>query len=228
MSKHTEDTTFGLNASHISTNLDNYEAARTGFFTLLVGGGSKWDDTNPDSYDTINGLPLMYKEKGNLGGTDKKNAAYNEQKILALNVVKAFVPHFELGVLEYKRGNETIKFAGTPTFNGGNLVVDDIVGVDTKSILMAWQAQAYDVHTGRGGRMKHYKKTCKLQEYTQDYELIREWELQGCWIKSLTEDDFDKENDGTRKITAAIEFDKAIPSMEKYSQVNEQDRKALR
>ena len=232
MSKHTENTTFGLNASHISTNLDNYEAARTGFFTLLVGGSEPWDDTKPETYNTINKIPHMYKEgganSGVLGKTDKQNSGYDEQKILALNVVKAFVPHFELGVLEYKRGNETIKFAGTPTFSGGNIVVDDIVGVDTKSILMAWQAQAYDVHTGRGGRMKHYKKTCTLMEYTQDYELIRQWELQGCWIKSLTEDDFDKENDGTRKITAAIEFDKAIPSMEKYSQITEQDRKALR
>lgn len=214
-----------LSAHHISTNLDNYEYARSGFFTLLVGSDKSWNDTDPTAYDTINKIPTAHRRDSMLGGTDGSNT---EQTLLALNVTKAFVPHFELNVLEYTRGNEKVKFAGTPTFNGGNLVVDDIVGVDTKSILLAWQAQAYDVHTGRGGRMKHYKKTCKLMEYTQDYELIREWELRGCWIKSLSEDDFDKENDGKRQITVAIEFDKAIPINENYAKITEQDRKPLK
>ena len=215
-----------LSASHISANLDNYEYARSGFFTLLIGGKDDWDSSNSDKYNTINAIPTAHDSSGSV-----KLASYgtnNAQSILALNVTKAFVPHFELNVLEYTRGNEKIKFAGTPTFSGGNLVVDDIVGLDTKSILLAWQAQAYDVHTGRGGRMKHYKKTCTLMEYTQDYELIREWKLEGCWIKSLTEDDFDKENDGKRQITVAIEFDKAIPVNETYAQLTEQDRKALK
>lgn len=212
-----------LSASHISANLDNYEYARSGFFTLLVGGSDDWSSTDSTKYDSINGIPTAHDRNSKVA-SDGNNKAQN---ILALNVTKAFVPHFELEELEYTRGNEKIKFAGKPTFNGGNIVVDDIVGLDTKSILLAWQSQAYDVHTGRGGRMKHYKKTCKLMEYTQDYELIREWELRGCWIKSLQEDDFDKENDGKRQITAAIVFDKAIPINETYAQLTEQDRKAL-
>ena len=59
--------------------------------------------------------------------------------------------------------------------------------------------------------MKHYKKNCTLIEYTQDYEQIRQWELRGCWISSLSEDPFDKESDGKRQITVKIEYDKAIP-----------------
>ena len=43
-----------LSAHHISTNLDNYEYARSGFFTLLVGSDKSWNDTDPTSYDTIN------------------------------------------------------------------------------------------------------------------------------------------------------------------------------
>jgi hypothetical protein len=196
-----------LNALHISTNLDNYEAARSGFFTLLVGAGETFDSENSDTWNSINGIPSPYSDKAAMTGSGTND----NQKLLALNVVKAFVPHFSLEVLEYKRGNEKVKFAGTPTFNGGSITVDDIVGIDTKNILLAWQAQAYDVHTGKGGRMKHYKKNCTLIEYTQDYEQVRKWDLRGCWISELSEDDFDKESDGKRQITATIEYDKAIP-----------------
>jgi hypothetical protein len=196
-----------LNAVHISENLANYEAARTGFFTLLVGNGETFDSENADTFNSINGLPSAYADKAAL----PIEGSNTQQKLLALNVVKAFVPHFSLEVLEYKRGNEKVKFAGTPSYESGSLTVDDVVGIDTKNILLAWQAQAYDVHTGKGGRMKHYKKNCTLIEYTQDYEQVRQWDLRGCWISALSEDDFDKENDGKRQISVTIEYDKAIP-----------------
>ena len=184
-----------LDAQHISTNLANYEAARTGFFSLIV-----------DNLDGI--IKATYTgDHANAPASDKIAKA---QEVLKLNVVSADVPHFELETLQYKRGNEVVKFAGVPTFSSGSVKVDDVVGLDTKSILMAWQALAYNVHTGKGGRMKDYKRKCVLVEYTQDYEQVRSWDLLGCWIKGLSEDAFDKENDGKRAITATIEYDRAI------------------
>ena len=119
-----------LSAQHISTNLANYEAARTGFFSLIV-----------DDIDNI--------IKASYSG-DRKDAANSDkiaraQETLKLNVVKAPVPHFSLEVMKYKRGNDTVTFAGVPSFESGNIEVDDVVGLDTKSILMAWQALAYNV-----------------------------------------------------------------------------------
>lgn len=57
--------------------------------------------------------------------------------------------------------------------------------------------------------MRDYKKTCTLMEYTQDYELIRTWTLEGCFITKLSEGEFDRENDGKRKITVDISYDRA-------------------
>ena len=57
--------------------------------------------------------------------------------------------------------------------------------------------------------MKDYKKNCTLIEYTQDFEQIRSWTLYGCWVSDIQEGDFDKENDGKRKITAKLEYDRA-------------------
>lgn len=183
-----------LSAAHISANLAAHEAARTSFFSLIV-----------DDIDNI--------VKASFSG-DPKSATANDriaraQETLKLHVVSAPVPHFNLAVLKYKRGNDTVTFAGTPDYQTGSIKVDDVVGLDTKSILMAWQALAYNVYTRKGGRMKDYKKNATLIEYTQDFEQIRSWTLYGCWVSEVSEEEFNKENDGKRQITAKIEYDRA-------------------
>jgi len=177
----------GLSLIHINTDTyATYEAARTGFFTLMV----------PD----LNGIMSV----------NGKDAISNSaEQAIRLSVTKAKVPHFSLETLEYRRGNDVVKFAGVPTFQEGSIEVEDIVGLDTKSILMAWQGLAYDVNTRKGGRMTAYKRDCTLVEYTQDFEEIRSWKLYGCWVSEVSEDDFDKENDGKRKLTATIQYDRA-------------------
>lgn len=185
-----------LSAQHISTNLANYEAARSGFFSLIV-----------DDIDNI--VKASYTGEAD-AATDNDKIGKQAQEVLKLNVVNAPVPHFQLEKLSYKRGNETVNFAGTPTFSDGEITVDDVVGLDTKSILMAWQGLAYNVHTRKGGRMKDYKKNATLIEYTQDFEQIRSWTLYGCWISNITEDNFNKEQDGKRQIRASIVYDRAV------------------
>lgn len=193
-----------LSAMHISTNLANYEAARSGFFSLIV------DDIN-------NIISAAYSGDPKAAATSDKIGA-QAQETLKLNVVKAPVPHFSITKQSYRRGNDVVNFAGVPEFKDGSIVVDDVVGMDTKSILMAWQGLAYNVHTRKGGRMKDYKKNCTLIEYTQDFEQIRSWTLYGCWIQDLQEGDFDKENDGKRQITANIVYDRAIMNLDNKTQ----------
>lgn len=183
-----------LSGRHIEADLANNEAARSGFFTLIV-----------DDIDNI--VKASYSgDRENASSEDKIARA---QEYLKLHVIATSVPHFSLEPLTFKRGNDTIKFAGTPTWTEGSIKVDDIVGLDTKSILMAWQNLAYDVHSSKGGRMIDYKKKCTLAEYTQDYQLIRSWTLYGCWISNINESDFDRENDGKRQLTATVEYDRA-------------------
>ena len=112
-----------LAAQHISSNLANYEAARSGFFTFIV--------------DDIDGI-IKASYKGDKEKAAAKDRLLNAQEYLKLNVTQASVPHFSLEPLQYRRGNEVVKFAGVPTFEAGSISVDDVVGLDTKSILMAW------------------------------------------------------------------------------------------
>ena len=153
-----------LNTRHISNHLADYEAARNAFFTLVV------DDLTNLLKPDYSGDPENATESDRLVGA---------QDSLRLNVTKFPVPQFGVGTEEYRRGNDVVKFATVPTWDAGSFQVDDVVGLDTKSILMAWLYLAYNPHTRKGGRMKDYKKTCTLCEYTQDYELIRTWTLYG-------------------------------------------------
>ena len=187
-----------LSAQHISTNLANYEAARSGFFSLIV-----------DNIDNI--VRASYTGEHSAAATSDKIA--KAQEVLKLNVTGAPVPHFSLQKQSYRRGNDVVNFAGVPDFQDGEITVDDIVGLDTKSILMAWQGLAYNVHTRKGGRMKDYKKNCTLVEYTQDFEQIRSWTLYGCWISNIQEDAFNKEQDGKRGIRATIVYDRAVMNL---------------
>lgn len=186
-------------ALHISEdNYASYEAARNAFFTFEV------EDLNGLTRASIND-PTKAEDPD--GGTIGQNA----EEALKLNVTSASVPHFEVEDLTYTRGNEKVHFAGVPSFSDGQIVVDDVVGLRTKEILMAWQALTYNVYTRKGGRMQDYKRKATLSEYTQDYVLIRQWRLYGCWPSSISEDSFNKESDGKRQITATIKYDRAVP-----------------
>lgn len=193
------DYDLSLTAEHISGNLANYEAGRSGFFVFEV--------PNTGADDPL--VKATFKGNGQPQDSDMyANDIWREN--LRLNVVKTKVPHFSLETLSYQRGNEIVKFAGVPTWDEGEIVVDDVVGLDTKGILEAWKNKAYNVNTRKGGRMVDYKRDCILTECTQDYLPIRSWTLYGCWISALNEDNFDRESDGKRQITATIQYDRAV------------------
>lgn len=136
----------------------------------------------------------------------------NFQELLRLAVTKVSIPHFSQNAIEIKRGNNTINFAGTPKFSSGSLSVVDWIGADTVALLMAWQNLSYNVLTEKVGLASDYKKTCTLIEYTPDYQVVRKWNLYGCFITDLKEEDMDSDaSDGKRLISVSFVYDKAIP-----------------
>lgn len=145
---------------------------------------------------------------------DEENAYIsNAQEILRIAVSSASVPHFSQGVIEIRKGNSVMKVAGVPSFPSGKIVVDDFIGADSKAVLMAWQAKAYNPVTEKVGLIGDYKKNAYLIEYTPDWQEVRRWILKGCWISSLEEGDYNKEEEGRKQITATIEYDSAVIDM---------------
>lgn len=156
-----------------------------------------------------NNFEFVIQDIDNLVNT-KGERIVNASEVIRLSVVRSSVPHFSQGVIEIKRGNNTMKAAGVPTFDAGDLVVNDYIGADSKSCLMAWQELSYNTKTELVGRMPDYKKRCYLVEYSPDAEMVRQWRLEGCWVSSISEEAFDAESNNKKVITAKIEYDKAF------------------
>ena len=188
-----------LNTTHITKGLENYEAARNAFFVLTIP---------EDSFENLL-APEFTGDPASAKATDYLNKAIAAESF-RLNVTKCSIPHFSVSTEQYRRGNDVVKFATIPEWKEGHLEVDDVVGLDTKRILMAWLYLAYNPNTRMGGRMKDYKKTAILTEYTQDYDAIRQWTLEGIFVTGLEEGEFDRENDGKRKITVNFVYDRAL------------------
>lgn len=145
-------------------------------------------------------------------GTEANAEIKNAAELLRLSVNSAFIPHFSQDIVEVKRGNSTLRYAGVPNFEAGQVQFQDFIGADVKSILMAWQNLSYNVETEKVGSLQrtNYKRQAFLLEYPPDYyEPVRTWILNGCWISSLQEDAYSNDNGDKHMITATIQYDSA-------------------
>ena len=134
------------------------------------------------------------------------------QEVIRFAVAKTSVPHFSISPLEQRRGNTVQKFAGTPSFEAGEIEVYDWIGQDTKSILMAWQAKACNLQTGKTGILTDYKKDATLVEYSPDGQAIRAWDMYGCWVSAISEDSFSHaDQQSERRLRATLQYDMALP-----------------
>lgn len=172
---------------HLAQNPQYYEPSRSNNFMFYISGL-----TELLKDDIIHGYAKEHSEE-----------------VLKLSVNSSFVPHFTMNAIEIKRGNNTMKFAGTPTYSNGQLKVDDFIGAGTKDVLLAWQNRAYNVRTEKVGLASDYKIDGNLVEYTPDWQVVRTWKICGCWISGISEDDFGHESNDKRQITATVEYDKA-------------------
>ena len=187
----TQDGYFGT--YHLADNPASYQPAVSNNFRFIVYG-----------------IDNMLRA----GSTDERIT--NGQEIIDFSVNQVNFPNFQQQPVTINSGNSQVHFAGTPTWGTGSIKIYDYITADGKSVLQAWQAQQYDVNRDVVYRVATtgYKKDCHLIEYTTENQMVRYWELKGCWITQLQEDAFDS-TQGTqaRQITATIQFDRAIPHM---------------
>lgn len=169
---------------YLANNPQYYEPQRSNTFKFYVSG--------------LNGLL-----KGWGVTTDT-----NEEQALELAVQSSSVPKFNIGKISITRGNNQMHFAGKPEFSDGSIKVRDYIGAHTKEILLAWQRQAYNVETEKVGLAKDYKRTAYLLEYTPSFQLVRTWVLEGCWISSINDPDYDQDSADARVMDVTVIYDK--------------------
>lgn len=187
---HNDRATHPIGTYHLADNPQLYEVQRQNNFEFVV--------------TDIDGIMRA-------GARDGDSNAYfnNAQEVLMLSVTQAFVPQYTQEVVQIKRGNSTLKYAGVPSFQEGSVVFNDYIGADVKAILLAWQNLSYNVYTEKVGSLDvtNYKKDCYLIEYTPDYRKIRQWILHGCWISNLQEGEYSSDNGDKHQITCTFQYD---------------------
>lgn len=175
-------TTQPMNTYHLAANPNLYEIQRKNNFDFVV--------TDIDGIVGTTGVSYQ-----------------NAQEILRISVSQSAVPHFSQNIIELKRGNNTLKYAGTPEFGDTSFVFRDFIGAPAKEVLLAWQSKSYNTTTQKVGLVEDYKKDCYLCEYSPDYQLVRKWKMHGCWISELTEGDYNADDNEKQEITAKITYD---------------------
>lgn len=172
---------------------------------------------SPNLYEPqrSNNFEFIVSGLNNLIAPDGSGRAIAEQvasDAIRLSVSSANVPNFSQGVIEIQRGNNSVKYAGVPSFDAGQIVCNDYIGLETKLVLEAWQSLSYNTQTQKVGLAGDYKKECSLVEYTPDYQPVRKWTLRGCWISALSEDAFNNESNDKHTVTVTIQYDYAYPT----------------
>ena len=107
-----------IGSYHLADNPELYEIQRDNNFEFIVTG-----------IDNI--LRVGANE------TDENAFIPNASQTLRFSVVSASIPMFSQEPIVIRRGNSVMKAAGLPSFTDGSLVVNDYIGADTKSALMA-------------------------------------------------------------------------------------------
>lgn len=167
---------------------------------------------NPNIYEIqrTNNFEFVVSDIDGILRAGSESATYaNAQEVIRMSVVSCPIPHFTQSVIDVKRGNTTLKYAGVPTFQAGTIVLNDYIGADTAGVLEAWQNLSYNVRTEKVGLASDYKKDCYLIEYSPDYQPVRRWIMRGCWVSGLSEDDMNNENNSKKTVRATIEYDRA-------------------
>ena len=146
------ETNYGV--YHLADNPAQYQPVRTNNYRCICQG---------------------LEELVRVGGDENNRNDYleNAQEVIDFSVVSFDAPNFTQDEIQIRRGNSTVYFAGTPRFNTSNLVINDFVGADGKSILQAWQALSYDVVNDVINPSTKYKKDMLILEYTPDNVLIK-------------------------------------------------------
>lgn len=170
---------FAHSTYHLSQNDNLYEVQRSNNFEFIIPAISE-----------ITGDP-------------------SSSEMVRLSVQSCPIPHFTQTTIEIKRGNNTIKAAGVPTFDSGTVTCNDYIGTNTKELLLKWQYKSYNPVTEKVGLMSDYKIDCYLCEYTPDYQLVRQWILEGCWISGLQESEYSYESNDKKTIQVTIQYDRA-------------------
>lgn len=126
---------------------------------------------------------------------------------LTLSVASFAAPSISTDPIEVPYFNNSLKYAGKPSFGEAECVINDFVGMDTELVILAWQSLVYDADSQMIGLASEYKKSAYLYEYDPSGTNVRKWLLTNVWPYSVSFGDYSYDGGDRRQITVSLAMD---------------------
>ena len=167
------------------------------------------DDWEPQR---TNNFEVQFMDIGGLSSIDGGIAMpTNASDCLTLSTVSVSGLNTQIPALDVSYGNNTIHYAGKPSYSDLTISFNDYIGIQTERIIMAWSKLVYDPKTEKIGRASVYKKNGYLLEFSPDGDYIKMWQLEGCFPGDVSFDEYSNDNNSIRKINVTFHVDKYYP-----------------
>ena len=167
------------------------------------------DDWEPQR---TNNFEVQFPNLGQLFSIDQELALPgNASDLLTLSVKSVDYPSTNIDKLTVSYGNNSINFAGKPSYGDVSIVVNDYIGIQTERIIMAWSALVYNPKNETVGWASQYKRDGYLFAYSPDGKIARKTQLRGCFPGTVQPGSFSNDDNSIREISVTFYCDVAIP-----------------
>lgn len=173
--------------------------------TYFMIGDSGWEPRHNNHFR------VQFSGLTNLRSVSGRLMPAKAADILSLSVASFTAPSMSITPIEVQFYNNSIKYAGKPSFDNASLVINDFIGADTEGILTAWFTLAYNMKTQESGLAIDYKKTGYLIESDGQGGNVRQWELKGCWPSTLNLGEWTYDGNAQRQFNCTIIYDAMAP-----------------
>lgn len=158
----------------------------------------------------ITGLNTMLEEDVNRSEI-KSPFTKTPSDIITLSVYRFSEPSIQISTIEVPYQNNSVKYAGKPSFSDSTLTVNDFIGLDVENILSAWQKLVYNYDTQVVGLAVNYKTTAIVQKFAPDGSSVRQWQLVGCWPSQLNLGELNQDGNAQKTVDMTITYDWCRP-----------------
>lgn len=137
-------------------------------------------------------------------------AGKDYNKHIRLSCTQAGIPSISVQAQDLKHGNETIKVAGSPSYETSEIQVYDTIGLDMQGLLQEWFDRIFNPDTHLMGLVSSYKANANLYLYSPDATVIRTWTLYGVFPTNLRFGQLSADSAGqVVTITATLSVDRS-------------------
>ena len=167
------------------------------------------DDWEPQR---TNNFKIEFPNLGQLFTIDQGLALPgNASDLLSLYVKSVSYPSTTIDKLTIWYGNNSVNFAGRPSYGDVEIVVNDFIGIQSERILMGWSGLVYNPKTEAIGWASQYKRDGYLLEFAPDGTCVRRTQLRGCFPGTVAPGNFSNDDNSLREISVTFYCDVAIP-----------------